>query len=172
MHRLTTGARARHERAPEIGRKVWRMRLLGNLLWFVVAGFWLFCAYLSAGVVQCATIIGIPFGIQSFKLALFTAWPFGRAVVSLPESGGLPGLSCLANVLWLVLGGIWLALAHLVVGLLLCLTIVGIPFGIACMRMAGLALAPFGKSVLTVEEVARLRGSYTMVVPALGAPRG
>ena len=145
------------------------MRLIGNLLWFVVAGMWLFCAYVSAGVVQCLTIIGIPFGIQSFKLALFTAWPFGRAVVTMP--GEDSGLSCLGNVLWLVLGGIWLALAHLLVGLLLCVTIVGIPFGVACMRMAGLALAPFGKTVLTVEEVARLREPYTMVVPALGGPR-
>jgi len=148
------------------------VRLLGNLLWFFVAGLWLFFAYVSAGVVQCLTIIGIPFGIQSFKLAIFAAWPFGRAVVALPgDSGGMKGLSCLGNIVWLVLGGIWIALGHLVVGLLLCLTIVGIPFGVACMRMAGLALAPFGKTVLTSEELVRLREPYTLVVPALGAPR-
>jgi len=147
----------------------WHMRLLANLLWFVLAGLWLFLAYIGAGVVQCLTIIGIPFGIQSFKLAIFAAWPFGRAVVSLPGDSG--GLSCLGNIVWLVLGGIWIALGHLFVGLLLCLTIVGIPFGVACMRMAGLALAPFGKTVLTSEELARLREPYTLVVPALGAPR-
>ena len=145
------------------------MRLLGNLLWFVLAGFWLFCAYVGAGVVQCLTVIGIPFGIQSFKLALYAAWPFGRVVVATPAASG--GLSCLGNLIWLVLGGIWLALGHLLAGLLLCLTIIGIPFGVACMRMAGLALTPFGKTVLTVEELARLQGPYTVVVPALGAPR-
>ncbi len=147
----------------------WRMRLLGNLLWFLLAGLWLFLGYVGAGVVQCLTIIGIPFGIQSFKLALFAVWPFGRVIVTLPGDGG--GLSCLGNIVWLVLGGFWLALAHVVAGLLLCLTIVGIPFGVACMRMAGLALAPFGKSVLTVEELVRLRQPYTLVVPALDRPR-
>ena len=145
------------------------MRLLGNLLWFVLAGFWLFCGYVGAGILQCATIIGIPFGIQSFKLALYAAWPFGRAVITMPGEGG--GLSCLGNIVWLLLGGIWLALGHLVAGLLLCLTIVGIPFGIACMRMASLALTPFGKSIVTVEELARLQQPYTMVMPALGGPR-
>lgn len=145
------------------------MRLLGNLLWFVFAGFWLFLGYLSAGLVQCMTIIGIPFGLQSFKLAFFTAWPFGRAVITLP--GEDTGLSCLGNLVWLLLGGIWLALGHLIAGLLLCLTVVGIPFGVACMRMAGLALSPFGKSIVTVEELARLRQPYVLVMPALGAPR-
>ncbi len=143
------------------------MRLLANLLWFLLAGSWLFLAYLGAGVVQCLTIIGIPFGLQSFKLALFTAWPFGRAVITLPGDGG--GLSCLGNLVWLLLGGIWLALAHLLAGVVLCLTIVGIPFGIACMRMAALALSPFGKSIVTIDELARLRQPYTLVVPALGA---
>jgi uncharacterized membrane protein YccF (DUF307 family) len=145
------------------------MRLLGNLLWFVFAGAWLFFGYLAAGLLQCVTIIGIPFGVQSFKLAIYTAWPFGRAVVTLPGDGG--GLSCLGNLIWLLLGGIWLALGHLVAGLLLCLTIVGIPFGLACMRMAGLALSPFGKTVVTVEELAALRQPYTMVIPALGSGR-
>jgi uncharacterized membrane protein YccF (DUF307 family) len=145
------------------------MQLLGNLLWFVIAGFGLFCGYVGAGLIQCLTIIGIPFGIQSFKLAVYTAWPFGRVVVTLPGDGG--GLSCLGNVVWLLLGGIWLALWHLVVGLLLCLTIVGIPFGIACMRMASLALSPFGKSILTTEELARLRQPYTLVIPAINSGR-
>lgn len=148
------------------------MRLLGNLLWFVFAGFWLFLGYLGAGLLQCLTIIGIPFGLQSFKLAFYTAWPFGRAVITLPGEGG--GLSCLGNILWLLLGGLPLALGHLITGILLCLTIVGIPFGIACMRMAGLALVPFGKSIVTTEELAELarhRSPYTLVIPALGAPR-
>jgi len=145
------------------------MRLLANLLWFLFAGFWLFLGYLGAGLVQCLTIIGIPFGLQSLKLAFFAAWPFGRAVITLPGEGG--GLSCLGNLVWLLLGGVWLALGHLLAGLLLCLTIVGIPFGVACMRMAALALSPFGKSIVTVEELARLRTPYAVVVPALGAPR-
>jgi uncharacterized membrane protein YccF (DUF307 family) len=102
--------------------------------------------YLIAGVVQCITVIGIPFGIQSFKLAGFALWPFGRVVVQRTDRD--LALSCLGNLVWLVLGGIWLALGHLVTGVILCVTIIGIPFGIASFKLAGLALVPFGKLVV------------------------
>jgi uncharacterized membrane protein YccF (DUF307 family) len=85
-------------------------------------------------------------GIQSFKLAGYALWPFGRVVVQRLDRDA--ALSCLGNVVWLVLGGIWLALGHLFTGLLLCITIIGIPFGIASFKLAGLALAPFGKLVV------------------------
>lgn len=140
------------------------MRLLGNLLWFLLAGVWLFVGYLWAGIVMCVTIVGIPFGIQAFKLALFCAWPFGRVVVQLPGDGG--ALSGIGNVLWLIFAGLWLAIGHLIAGVLLCLTIVGIPFGVACMRMAGLALVPFGKTILTAEEAARLHAPVYLAMPA------
>lgn len=125
------------------------MRLVGNVLWLLLAGWWLALGYLVAGVVNCLTIIGIPFGIASFRLAGYTLWPFGRAVVGRPTAGGL---TFLGNIVWFVLGGIWLALAHLFAGVLLCLTVIGIPFGVASFRMAALALAPLGKDVVSADR--------------------
>jgi uncharacterized membrane protein YccF (DUF307 family) len=122
------------------------IRTIGNVLWLLLAGIWMAIGYVIAGVIQCITIIGIPFGIQSFKLAGYALWPFGRMVIARTDRDA--ALSCLGNVIWLVLGGIWLALGHLFTGLLLCLTIIGIPFGIASFKLAGLALAPFGKTVV------------------------
>lgn len=104
--------------------------------------------YLAAGIVQCITIIGIPFGIQSFKLAGYALWPFGRVVVRRVDRDA--GLSCLGNGIWFLLSGLWLAIGHVLTGLLLCITIVGIPFGVASFKLAGLALAPFGKQIVRV----------------------
>lgn len=122
------------------------MRTIGNVLWLVLAGFWLAIAYVAAGIANCLTIIGIPFGIASFKLAGYALWPFGRAVIRDPHRDA--ALSAIGNVLWLVLGGVWLALAHLVLGVLLCLTVIGIPLGVASIKMARLALTPFGHRVV------------------------
>jgi uncharacterized membrane protein YccF (DUF307 family) len=127
------------------------MTLLGNLLWLVLAGWWLALAYVVAGIINIVLIITIPAGIQSFKLAGFALWPFGRAVVDIP--GRSPTVSLLLNVIWIVTGGFWLAVAHVVAGLVLMVTIVGIPFGIASIKMAGLALAPFGKQVVDASRV-------------------
>jgi len=131
-------------RAP--GKRSGPLKLIGNILWVVLSGFWLFLAYIISGLFQCVTLIGIPFGIQSFKLAGYALWPFGRVVVERNDRDA--GLSCLGNAIWFVLSGLWLALAHVFTGILLCLTIVGIPFGIASFKLAGLALAPFGKQVV------------------------
>jgi uncharacterized membrane protein YccF (DUF307 family) len=144
------------------------VRLILNLLWLLIAGLPLFLGYALAGAVLCLTIIGLPFGVQAFKLALFAAWPFGRVVVSVPGDGG--ALSAVGNILWLLVAGIWLALGHLIAGVLLCLTIIGIPFGIASIRLAGLALTPFGKSILTVEEERRLHAPHTVFIPAMSPP--
>ncbi|MET0325550.1 MAG: YccF domain-containing protein [Ilumatobacteraceae bacterium] len=127
------------------------MRTIGNILWFVLAGLWMAIGYVLAGVVQCITIIGIPFGLQSFKLAGYALWPFGRVVVQRLDRD--PGLSCVGNVIWLLFGGLWLALGHVVTGVLLCITIIGIPFGIASFKLAGLALVPFGKQVVPAGAV-------------------
>jgi uncharacterized membrane protein YccF (DUF307 family) len=119
-------------------------RLIGNVLWILLAGIWLALGYAAAGLVLCITIIGIPFGIQAFKLAMFALWPFGRTVVRSAEGG------CLEvgfNILWLFLVGWELFLAHLLAGALLCITIIGIPFGIQAFKMSVLALWPFGRSV-------------------------
>ncbi|NQY57266.1 MAG: YccF domain-containing protein [Ilumatobacteraceae bacterium] len=117
-----------------------------NVLWVVFSGFWLFLGYLFAGVIQCITIIGIPFGVQSFKLAGFALWPFGRSVVQRPSAS--TSLSLVGNIIWIVLSGIWLALAHLVLGVLLCITIIGIPLGLGNFKLIPLALAPFGKDIV------------------------
>jgi len=116
------------------------------MLWLVLSGFWLFLAYVLAGMLQFLTIIGIPFGIQSFKLAGFALWPFGRCVVKRP--GGSVSLSLVGNVLWLLLSGFWLALAHAITGLILCATIIGIPLGLANFKLIPLALWPFGRDIV------------------------
>jgi uncharacterized membrane protein YccF (DUF307 family) len=122
------------------------MRVIGNVLWLLIAGLWMAIAYVLSGVIQCLTIIGIPFGIQSFKLAGYALWPFGRVVVQRNDRD--QALSCLGNVLWFVLSGLWLAIGHVITGVLLCLTIIGIPFGVASFKLAGLALVPFGKMIV------------------------
>jgi uncharacterized membrane protein YccF (DUF307 family) len=126
------------------------VRTLGNILWFVLAGFWLAIGYVVAGIIAFILIITIPFGIASFRLAGFVVWPFGRTVVWRRESGVW---SVIGNVIWLVLLGWELALAHLIAGVLLCITIIGIPFGIACWKMIPLALLPLGREVVPIGEV-------------------
>ena len=120
--------------------------LLLNILWVVLSGFWLFIAYLVAGVMQCVTIIGIPFGLQSFKLAGFALWPFGRSVVQRPAAS--TSLSLVGNIIWLFLSGFWLAVGHAVLGVVLCVTIVGIPLGLGNFKLIPLALFPFGKDIV------------------------
>lgn len=125
------------------------MTVIGNVLWLVLAGWWLAIAYVAAGIVNLLPIITIPLAIQSFKLAGYALWPFGRVVVDIPNRSG--GLSFIANVIWFFLGGVWLALAHILAGLLLMITIIGIPLGVASFKMAGLALAPFGRTVVDAK---------------------
>jgi uncharacterized membrane protein YccF (DUF307 family) len=120
--------------------------LVLNVLWVVLSGFWLFLSYLLAGVIQCITIIGIPFGIQSFKLAGFALWPFGRSVVHRPDAS--TSLSVVGNVVWFILSGLWLAIGHAVLGVLLCVTVIGIPLGLGNFKMIPLALTPFGKDIV------------------------
>lgn len=127
------------------------MKTVLNVIWLVLAGFWLALAYLLAAILLAITIIGLPFAKQSLKLARYALWPFGRALVQSPTR--YKGLSAVGNVLWFVLAGWWLALIHLVSGIALCLTIVGIPLGIADIKMAGAALVPFGRSVVRAHEL-------------------
>ncbi len=130
-----------------------RVRFVLNLLWLILAGLWLALAYVFAGVLLVITIIGIPFGWQAFKLAGYALWPFGRTLV--PSESRLRGLSAIANILWFVLAGWWLALSHVVTGVLLCLTIIGIPLGIADFKMAGAALVPFGREIVSTDRLAQ-----------------
>jgi uncharacterized membrane protein YccF (DUF307 family) len=127
------------------------MKTLLNIIWLVLAGAWLALGYLLAAVLLAITIVGLPFAKQSLKLARYALWPFGRALVSSPTRH--ESLSVIGNVLWLVLAGWWLALAHLVTGITLCLTIIGIPLGIADFKMAGAALVPFGRMIVRAREL-------------------
>lgn len=126
------------------------MRTLGNILWFLLAGFWLAIAYVVAGVIAFVLIITIPFGIASFRLAGYVIWPFGRTVVWKRDAGIW---SLIGNIIWILVLGWELAIVHVVAGLLLCLTIVGIPLGIAAFKMVPLALVPLGREVVPVESV-------------------
>lgn len=124
------------------------MKTVGNLVWFVFFGAWLGVGYLAAGVLSCLSVIGIPFGVQSFKLAGFVMWPFGR---ELREGNGHRLSKGVLNIVWIVFGGAWLALGHLLFGVLACLTLVGIPFGLKNFSMAKLALFPFDYSVVSAR---------------------
>jgi uncharacterized membrane protein YccF (DUF307 family) len=134
------------------------MRFIGNVLWLILAGFWLAIGYAIAGILMFILIITIPFGVASFRLAGYALWPFGRVVVRKPTAG--VG-SFLGNVLWFILAGLWLAIAQIVTGILLCLTIIGIPFGIASFKMAVLAIAPLGKEVVPRDA---LRADHVVLV--------
>ncbi|MCI0426205.1 MAG: YccF domain-containing protein [Actinobacteria bacterium] len=137
------------------------LRLILNIVWLLLAGIELAVAYAVAGLVMMVTIIGIPFGVQAFKLAGFALWPFGRAVVPNPDSSVVA--STIGNLIWVVLAGWWLALAHLLAGVVLCLTIIGIPLGIASFKMVGMALWPFGRRVVDRATLGSLPpGSYTV----------
>jgi uncharacterized membrane protein YccF (DUF307 family) len=121
------------------------MRPILNLLWFLVGGGWLIALeYLVAGALLCITVVGIPFGLQCFKLAGLGAWPFGKDIV--PVSSG--ALHTIANVLWLVLAGVWIFLSHVVLAVGSALTIIGIPFAIQHLKFALVALWPFGQRVV------------------------
>ncbi len=122
------------------------MGCLGNVLWFIFCGFWEGLAWLAAGILWCITIVGIPIGLQCFKLAGLVFFPFGKEV---RYGGG--SLSFLANLLWIIFSGIPLALVAVVNGLLLCVTIIGIPFGLQCFKIAKLALMPFGAEVVLIN---------------------
>lgn len=128
------------------------MRTIGNILWFIFGGLWLALGYLLGGLLMCITIIGIPFGIQAFKLAGFALWPFGRSA-SIGSSGSV--LEIVFNVLWLVLIGWGLFIGFLISGAILCVTIIGIPFGIQAFKMSVLALWPFGSTVVRTRDLQR-----------------
>lgn len=127
------------------------MRTLGNLLWLILAGWWLALAYVVAGIIACILIVTIPFGLASFRLASYVIWPFGRRTEFRRDVGVW---AMIGNIIWIILLGWELAIAHLVAGLLLCITIVGIPFGIACWKMIPLALVPIGQRIVPVRSAA------------------
>ncbi|MPZ68635.1 MAG: YccF domain-containing protein [Actinobacteria bacterium] len=127
------------------------MRFLGNIVWLLFGGIFMALGYVVAGLIMCLLIVTIPFGLQAFKLAAFTLFPFTSALVRRPEAG--TG-SVVGNVLWFILAGWWLALGHLVSALILTITIIGIPFAVVHMKLALVSLVPFGKEVIPRDMTA------------------
>ena len=121
------------------------MKTIGNVLWCLFGGFLIALEYFIAGFILMLTIVGIPFGIQAFKLGVLAIWPFGHKVVVDETSSGC--LSLAMNIIWILVGGIWIALTHIFWGVLLCITVVGIPFGKQHFKLIKLALVPFGKRI-------------------------
>jgi uncharacterized membrane protein YccF (DUF307 family) len=116
-----------------------------NIIWLVLCGFWMAIGYAVAGVMACILIVTIPFGVASFRIARYALWPFGRTVVRKPTAGVM---SAIGNVVWIIFAGFWLALGHLVTGIALCLTIIGIPLGIADFKMIPISLTPLGREIV------------------------
>jgi uncharacterized membrane protein YccF (DUF307 family) len=123
------------------------MKTLLNVLWLVLCGFWMAIAYVFFGIVACILIVTIPFGIASFRIARYALWPFGRTVVRRGDAGIA---SAFGNLVWLIFGGIWLALGHIITGILLCITIIGIPLGVANFKMVPISLTPLGRQIVRV----------------------
>jgi uncharacterized membrane protein YccF (DUF307 family) len=125
------------------------MIFLGTLLWFVCGGFLAWLGWMLAGVALAITVVGLPWAFAAFRIAPFAAWPFGRTLVDARElgEGRIVGTG-IANVLWIIFAGFWLTLAHIVAGISLCLTIIGIPFGLAHFKLAEVSWAPLGKRIV------------------------
>lgn len=125
------------------------MSFIGNILWLLFGGIILALLWAIAGILVCLTIIGIPFGLQCFKFAGFVLWPFGRQVVI--GEFGVGGL--IGNILWILLLGWELSIAHLITGIIFCITIIGIPFGLQHFKLAMLAILPFGAKIINKRDL-------------------
>ncbi|MGB6244779.1 MULTISPECIES: YccF domain-containing protein [Gordonia] len=125
------------------------MKTILNVLWLVLCGLWMAIGYAVAGIICCLLIITIPFGIASFRMADYALWPFGRTVIRRPEAGAA---STLGNIIWIVVAGIWLAIGHLATGVALCITIIGIPLGIASFKMIPISLVPLGAQIVSTSD--------------------
>jgi uncharacterized membrane protein YccF (DUF307 family) len=124
------------------------MKFAGNLIWLLFGGIIIAVEYFLGSIVLIITIVGIPFGIQTLKMASLAIWPFGRDTRVHVRSSGC--LYILMNILWLIAGGIWIALTHALFGLLLCITLIGIPFGLQHFKLASVALNPFGRDIVRI----------------------
>lgn len=126
------------------------MRLLLNIIWLVLSGFWLFCGYVLAGIIACIFIVTIPFGVASFRVAGYVLWPFGREVVAAPGAGVGSGIG---NVIWFLVAGLWLALGHIATAFLLAITVIGLPLAWANLKLIPVTCFPFGKRVVNSRDL-------------------
>ena len=124
------------------------INLILNIVWLIIWGLWMAIGYAVLGLLMFVFIITIPWGIASFRIANYVLWPFGRTTVERPDAGAA---SFVGNIIWLIFAGIWLALGHIVAGIGFCLTIIGIPFGIANFKMVPISLVPLGREIVTVD---------------------
>ncbi|MFH8985264.1 YccF domain-containing protein [Streptomyces varsoviensis] len=125
------------------------MRLILNIIWLVLSGFWMAVGYVVAGIICCVLIVTIPFGIASFRIAGYALWPFGRTTVERRDAGAA---SCVGNVVWLVFAGWWLALGHVITGIALCVSIIGIPLGLANFKLIPISLMPLGREIVPTDQ--------------------
>jgi uncharacterized membrane protein YccF (DUF307 family) len=137
------------------------MRLALNIIWLVLAGFWMALLYAVAALICFVLIITIPFGIAALRIAAFALWPFGRTVVRRPDAGVA---SAIGNIIWILLCGWWLALAHLITGIALCLTIIGIPLGLANFKLIPISLLPLGSEIVSIDSLGASGGDYARFV--------
>jgi uncharacterized membrane protein YccF (DUF307 family) len=139
------------------------MRIVLNIVWFVLAGLWMALGYAVAALVCFILIVTIPFGIAALRIGMFALWPFGKTVVRRADAGVASGIG---NVIWFVLCGWWLALGHLATGVLLCITIIGIPLGLANFKLIPVSLLPLGRDIVSVEQARAMAVEPVVAVPA------
>jgi uncharacterized membrane protein YccF (DUF307 family) len=139
------------------------LRLLLNIIWFVLAGLWLAIGYVFAALICFVLIVTIPFGIAALRIGIFALWPFGKTVVMRADASAA---SAIGNVLWFVLCGWWLALMHLFTGVLLCLTIIGIPLGLGNFKLIRVSLLPFGREIVSIDQARAIGVNAGIVVSA------
>ncbi len=138
------------------------MRLVLNVIWLVFGGLWLAILYSLAGLLAFILIITIPFGFAAFRMAAFCLWPFGRTIVRKPTAGVA---SSIGNIIWLLLFGWELALVHLLTGIAQCITIIGIPLGLANFKLIPVSLLPLGREIVSVDEARRLGAPSGLSIP-------
>ncbi|GAB3440380.1 YccF domain-containing protein [Actinophytocola sediminis] len=124
------------------------MRTILNIIWLVLSGFWMAVGYTIAGIICCVLVITIPFGLAAFRMANFALWPFGRTLADRADAGVA---SLIGNIIWIVVAGWWLAIGHLLSGIALCITIIGIPLGVANFKLIPVSLVPLGKEIVPVR---------------------
>jgi uncharacterized membrane protein YccF (DUF307 family) len=139
------------------------MRIVLNIVWFVLAGLWMALGYAVAALVCFILIVTIPFGIAALRIGMFALWPFGKTVVRRADAGVASGIG---NVIWFVFCGWWLALGHLATGVLLCITIIGIPLGLANFKLIPVSLLPLGRDIVSVEQARAMAVEPVVAVPA------
>jgi uncharacterized membrane protein YccF (DUF307 family) len=139
------------------------MRLLLNIIWFVLAGLWMAIAYAIAALICFVLIITIPFGIASLRIGVFALWPFGKTVVKRADAGIASGIG---NIIWFVFCGWWLALLHLISGVILCITIIGIPLGLANFKLIPVSLLPMGREIVRIDQARALGLTPDVAMPA------